>query len=66
MDLNMEFAAHQKELMSANSAGNDLDRQVHLNNASDIARRINMFQRGLGAAASCAWSVSQHSARQGI
>ncbi len=59
MDLNMEYAAHQKALMSAKCALSDLDRQAHLLDASIIADRIGVFQKSLGAAAACAWCASQ-------
>jgi len=59
MDLNMEYAAHQEALMSAECALNDKDRQAHLLDASIIAERIGVFQQNLGAAAACAWCASQ-------
>ena len=62
MDLNMEYAAHQHALMRAdNSVCNDA-RRAHLARASSIAGRISAFQRELGAAAACAWSITQVSA----
>lgn len=60
MDLNMEYAAHQAALMSAEKAGNDKDRLSYLLRASAIAGRISSFQNRLGAAAACAWNASQH------
>ena len=62
MDLNKEYAAHQGALMRAGNAASAKDRLAHLTNASTIAGRISMFQQGLGAAAACAWSISQFSA----
>lgn len=59
MDLNLEYAAHQQALMSAKAAHSDTDRHAHLLQASIIADRIKAFQKGLGAAAACAWSASQ-------
>ena len=70
MDLNHEYAAHQRALMSAGTAGNDADRIARLAKASRIAGRISEFQHGLGAAAACAWSKARfeipvnHSARR--
>ena len=62
MDINKEYSAHQHALMRAdNSICND-DRRVHLARASSIAGRISAFQRELGAAAACAWSMRQVSA----
>ncbi|WP_395393718.1 hypothetical protein WBP07_01360 [Novosphingobium sp. BL-8A] len=62
MDINKEYAAHQDALMRAdNSVCND-DRRAHLARASSIAGRIGAFQRELGAAAACAWSMAQVSA----
>ncbi|MDE2623777.1 MAG: hypothetical protein KGM83_11375 [Betaproteobacteria bacterium] len=62
MDLNLEYAAHQQALMSANSATFEAERLEHLALASGIAARIGAFQQGLGAAAACAWSMAQVSA----
>jgi hypothetical protein len=59
MDLNLEYAAHQQALMFARTARSDTDRHAHLLQASIIADRIGAFQKGLGAAAACAWSASQ-------
>jgi hypothetical protein len=59
MDLNLEYAAHQRALMGAIYAANDDDRLAKLANASRIAGRISDFQHGLGAAAACAWSNTQ-------
>lgn len=59
MDLNLEYAAHQSALMSADVAGNDDDRVAKLARAARIAGRISDFQHGLGAAAACAWSKAQ-------
>lgn len=59
MDLNREYAAHQKALMSLKAAGSDADRHRHLVQAHKIAGEISAFQQGLGAAAACAWCASQ-------
>lgn len=59
MDLNQEYAAHQQALMHAASAGSHDERLGHQAAASSIAERISAFQRGLGAAAACAWSMAQ-------
>lgn len=56
MDLNLQYAEHQRALMGADGAANDDDRSAELDKASHIAGRISEFQRGLGAAAACAWS----------
>ncbi|TYC86541.1 hypothetical protein FMM79_14410 [Novosphingobium sp. BW1] len=56
MDLNHEYAAHQRALLQASRARNDDDRHMHMLTASTIARGINEFQHNLGAAAACAWS----------
>jgi hypothetical protein len=63
MDLNLEYAAHQRELMGASVAANDDERLAKLENASRIAGRISVFQHGLGAAAACAWSKAQFAGR---
>lgn len=62
MDLNLQYAAHQRELMGASLAANDDERLAKLEKASRIAGRIGVFQRGLGAAAACAWSKAQFAA----
>ena len=59
MDLNLEYAAHQRALMGAGSATSEADRLAKLEQASRTASRISAFQRGLGAAAACAWSKAQ-------
>lgn len=59
MDINLEYAAHQHAVMQAGRADNEEDRANHLWRASGIAGRINTFQRQLGAAAACSWSVAQ-------
>jgi hypothetical protein len=59
MDINLEYAAHQQAVMKASRADNDDDRASQLWRASGIAIRINAFQRQLGAAAACSWSVAQ-------
>lgn len=59
MDLNLEYAAHQRALMGAGVAANDDERLAKLAKASRIAGRISDFQHGLGAAAACAWSHAQ-------
>lgn len=65
MDLNLEYAAHQRALMGAGAAANDDDRLAKLAKASRIAGRISDFQHGLGAAAACAWSNAQFMAPAG-
>ena len=59
MDLNQQYAEHQRALMGADGAANDDDRIARLAQASNIAGRISVFQHGLGAAAACAWSKAQ-------
>lgn len=59
MDLNQEYAAHQRALMTAGRAANDSDRSAILDHAAWIAGAISDFQHGLGAAAACAWSNTQ-------
>ena len=59
MDLNHQYAEHQRALMGADGAANDDDRFAKLAKASHIAGRISDFQHGLGAAAACAWSKTQ-------
>jgi hypothetical protein len=58
MDINHEYAAHQSALMLASSAASADQRHDQLTKASRIAGRISAFQRELGAAAACAWSVA--------
>ena len=59
MDLNLQYAEHQRALMGVDCAANDDDRLANLAKASNIAGRISDFQHGLGAAAACAWSKAQ-------
>lgn len=59
MDLNLQYAEHQRALMDADSAESDGERNDKLAAASRIAGRITDFQHGLGAAAACAWSKAQ-------
>lgn len=58
MDLNQEYAAHQRAVMVAGEADGD-ERTAKLAQANRIADRIGVFQHGLGAAAACAWSNMQ-------
>lgn len=58
MDLNREYAAHQRALMAVDDAANDDERSAKRAAASTIASRIGTFQHRLGAAAACAWSIS--------
>jgi len=62
MDINKEYAAHQHALMRADHSVCKEDRMTHLARASSIAGRISTFQRELGAAAACAWSITHLSA----
>ena len=59
MDLNRKYADHQRAMMQASSATNELTRNGHLSDASQIAEQIGDYQRKLGAAAACAWSTSK-------
>lgn len=59
MDLNLQYAEHQRALMGAAHAANHDDRLAKLAKASRIAGRISDCQHGLGAAAACAWSKAQ-------
>lgn len=62
MDINKEYAAHQHALMRADHSASKDDRKAHLAEASSIAGQISAFQRELGAAAACAWSMAHVSA----
>jgi hypothetical protein len=64
MDLNQEYAAHQHAMMRADQAACEDERVAQLTRASSIAGRISAFQRELGAAAACAWSMAQVSERR--
>lgn len=59
MDLNHEYAAHQRALICAGLAGSDEERLARIEKAAGIAGRISAFQHGLGAAAACVWSNAQ-------
>lgn len=56
MDINKEYAAHQRALMRADRAICQNDRLAYLDRASSIALRINAFQRKLGAEAASTWA----------
>lgn len=64
IDIIKEYAAHQTALMQAGDAVCADQRKVQFAAASQIAGRISAFQRGLGAAAACAWSMAQVSAAE--
>jgi hypothetical protein len=53
MDIDREYAAHQRAVMCAASATSTGERTEHLTRASTIAGKISVFQRELGAAAAC-------------
>ncbi|GGA07027.1 MAG: hypothetical protein COW16_06625 [Sphingomonadales bacterium CG12_big_fil_rev_8_21_14_0_65_65_10] len=59
MDLNHQYAEHQRALMGAGRTANEDERLAKLATASRIAGRISDFQIRLGAAAACAWSKAQ-------
>lgn len=59
MDLNHQYAEHQRALMGADRAANNDDRLARLAIASRIAGCISDFQHELGAAAACAWSKAR-------
>lgn len=58
MDINKKYAAHQHALMRADHSACKDDRKAHLAEASLIASQVSAFQRELGAAAACAWSMT--------
>lgn len=62
MDIMKQYAAHQTALMRAQEAGTTADRRSQFAAAARIAGQISAFQRDLGAAASCAWSMAEVSA----
>jgi DNA-binding FrmR family transcriptional regulator len=62
MDIMKQYAAHQTALMRAQAAGSCADRRSQFAAASKIAGQISAFQRELGAAAACAWSMAEISA----
>jgi len=64
MDIIKEYAAHQSALMQAEDADSAAERRSQFAKASQIAGRISAFQRELGAAAACAWSMAQVSAAE--
>jgi Na+/H+ antiporter NhaD/arsenite permease-like protein len=55
MDINHQYAAHQRALMRASTSKPGIGRNAQLWLASTIASDIGEFQSTLGAAASCAW-----------
>ena len=61
MDLNRKYADHQQAVMRADAADGRA-RTAQLDLATGIAGQIGDYQRKLGAAASCAWSMSKQNA----
>lgn len=59
MDLNQKYSDHQRAVLMATAAPSDLVRKTHLAAADLIAGQIERHQLKLGAAASCAWSISK-------
>ncbi len=59
MDLNQKYSDHQRAVLMATAAPSDLMRKTHLAAADLIAGQIERHQLKLGAAASCAWSISK-------
>jgi hypothetical protein len=55
MDLNHQYAAHQRAVMRASAASPGIARNAQLWLASTLASDIGQFQSRLGAAAACAW-----------
>jgi len=62
LDLNPEYVARQKTLISAGKACNDEICRMPLDLASDIAGRIYRFQKNSGAAAASGLCASQNAA----
>ena len=58
MDLNEQYAAHQRAMMRASASPLGIARTAQLWLASTIASEIGNYQETLGAAASCAWSAA--------
>ena len=58
MDLNHQYAAHQKAVMRAAGSPTCASRRSELRLASSIAAEISSYQGKLGAAAACAWSLA--------
>ena len=56
MDLNHQYAAHQRAMMRAAGSSTCASRSSELRLASSIAADIGSYQEKLGAAAACAWS----------
>ena len=59
MDVNHQYAKHQRAHIGSDHAANHNDRFAELATASHTAVRISDFKHGLGAAAACAWSKAQ-------
>ena len=62
MDLNQKYSDHQRAVLLASAAPSAKLRETHLAAAENIAGQIERYQLKLGAAASCAWSVSKRGA----
>jgi hypothetical protein len=59
LDLNQKYADHQRAVLMASAAPSDVVRKTHIAAANLIAGQIERHQLKLGAAASCAWSISK-------
>lgn len=55
MDLNLFYSQHQIALIKARATTSASERARHLDDASDIACQINIFQLAQGAPASASW-----------
>jgi hypothetical protein len=63
MNINKEYPAHQHAPLGADHSACKDHRSALLAQGSAIAGRISALQCELGAAAACAWSMAQVSAR---
>lgn len=66
MDLNQKYSDHQRAVLKASVATSDVLRKELLAAADLIAEQIERHQLKLGAAASCAWSMSKRGVAAGL
>lgn len=61
MDLNQKYSDHQRAMLDASVASDEILREMHLERAGIIAGEIAGFQNRMGAAAACAWNALRSS-----
>ncbi|HEX8055692.1 MAG TPA: hypothetical protein VF481_03460 [Novosphingobium sp.] len=66
MDLNDLYFRHQLSVMRAGSASDEQIRSLHLTRADELAQRIGIWQRRVGAGAASMWSACRAATHRDI